>query len=217
MTLFAIPRFQACFEGVFWKNIFADTTHQRLPLRNTEKNETFWWGVFRKNFRIFWLGQLGSKLMRKFTQSPGPLPTWKRRRDLHPPRGSGSDLPGYKNSAHHFGGRIGYRYSFYTIEKRPLLRCGVTLLSSKRKGGRLSPSYFGSVIAAFHSLSSSTPIYTSVEEEKSAGIGCCFISAWPLSLFFLNIRKTASSKLWGYIALRRRGRAGVWALPTLGV
>ena len=90
-----------------------------------------------------------------------------------------------------------------------LLRCGVTLLSSKRKGGRLSPSYFGSVIAAFPSLSSSTPIYTSVEEEKSAGIGCDFISAWPLSLLFLNIRKTASSKLWSYIALLRRGRAGV--------
>lgn len=90
-----------------------------------------------------------------------------------------------------------------------LLRCGVTLLSSKRKGGRLSPSYFGSVIVAFPSFSSSTPIYTSVEEEKLAGIEFCFISAWPLSLFFLNIRKTASSKQWGYIVLLRRGRAGV--------
>ena len=75
------------FEGVFWKNIFADTTHQRLPLRNTEKNELRWWGVFRKIFRIFWLGQFGSKLMRKFTRSPGPLPIWKGRRDLHPPGG----------------------------------------------------------------------------------------------------------------------------------
>ena len=52
------------------------------------------------------------------------------------------------------------------FEKTVLPRCGITLLSSKRKGRRLRPSYFGSVIAIFPFLFSSTPIYTSIEEEK---------------------------------------------------
>ncbi len=52
------------------------------------------------------------------------------------------------------------------FEKSALPRCGITLLSLKRKGRRLRPSYFGSVIAIFPFLFSSTPIYTSVEEEK---------------------------------------------------
>ena len=140
--------------------------------------------------------------MRKFTQSPGPLPTWKGCRDLHPPEGVGSDLPGHKNSAHHFGGRIMYRWIFYTWVWGALsFRC-VTLRSSEEEGQAFSPYLFGSVTAVF--LLSMHILNTERKKKFPKAVR----ATDALSLDFLHPVILRSSTLWGYIALlEEEGRA----------
>jgi hypothetical protein len=73
------------------------------------------------------------------------------------------DLPGHKNSAHHFGGRIGYRCFFYTAEKQASSTLWGYIALLEEEGRAFEPFLLRECNCHF---SSSTPIYTSVEEEK---------------------------------------------------